>query len=157
MNNCVQILEGLNDLRIDEGKGIKCDIQNRTEALMCIELIMKDYKITIKDIEALLESAIPEGIETVGSDCKLSLEYTGGNAGSLSLSNISLHNGWGEREIKNTIEDCVRTPESIASTLNAADWIVGKDWKKGAGSNDKEIKLIGTDTFGNKMRLTIKF
>lgn len=157
MNNQVQILEGLNNSRIDEGKGIKCDIRNRTEALMCIELIMKDYKITIKDIEALLESAIPEGTETVGSKCKLNLEYVGGTSGSLSLSNISLHNGWGEREIKNTIEDCIRTPESIASTLNASDWIVGKDWKKGAGSNDKAIKLVGSDNFGNKMRLTIKF
>jgi hypothetical protein len=155
VNGYNKILEGLSESRIEEGKGIKCDIRTREEALMCIELIMKDYKITVKEVEKLFESAVQEGSdETVGQNIKLTLKQGQANC---SLDNISLHRGWGEREIKNMIENCIRTPESIASTLNASDWIEGKDWKKGAGSNDKRIKLKATDTFGNPMFLFIEF
>ena len=148
------ILEGLSKSRVDEHKGVKANVRNKKEALMVIELFMKEFNISVEDIKSVVSESVED---KVGQSCKLGLSYIGGNGGSLDLSDISLHNGWGEKEIKNSIENCARTPESIASVLNSSDWIVGKDWKKGAGSNDKSIKLVGSDSFGNKMRLTIKF
>ena len=124
------ILEGLANKEIsgsDILEGVKADVRNKKEALMVIELLMKDFKISLEEVKSLFESAEPvsESSEVV--------------------------------EIKNTIEKCARTPESITSTLNSSDWIEGKDWKKAAGSNDKKIRLKGTDSFGNVMFLIIQF
>lgn len=155
------ILEGLSESRVDEDEklleGVKADVRNKVEALMVIELLMKDFKISIKEVQSLFESAehVQESSnEVLGNNFKISLEQ---NKRSMSVDNISLHKGWGEKEIKNSIEKCTRTPESVASTLNSSDWIEGKDWQKAAGSNDKKIRLKATDTFGNPMFLTIQF
>lgn len=155
------ILEGLSESRVDGDEklleGVKADVRNKVEALMVIELLMKDFKISIKEVQSLFESAEPvqeSSNEVLGNNFKISLEQ---NKRSMSVDNISLHKGWGEKEIKNSIEKCTRTPESVASTLNSSDWIEGKDWQKAAGSNDKKIRLKATDTFGNPMFLTIQF
>lgn len=140
------ILEGLANKDTDILEGVKADVRNKKEALMVIELLMKDFDISLKEVNSLFES--------VQESVKISLEQ---NKRSCALSNLSLKKGWGDNEIKNTISDCEATPESIASKLNAADWIVGKDWKKAAGSNDKKIRLKGTDTFGNSMFLTVQY
>lgn len=104
---------------------------------------------------AAVSSGGATGGNSVGTKATVSMRSSTGHA--TSLANLSLHDGWGEKEIKNVIADCPRDGKKIASKLNAEEWISGNFKAMGAGTNEKGCTLSHTDVWGNKSLLTIKY